>query len=350
MSRAVVLLWLGAVAGRGPHEPDLTAWAASRMVALEEPVGERSLASAEHDDQLSARIEGLLSEARTAGYGAEPGAAEAALDSAELLLRGNPSLPEAPWLMAETCRDHAALVKSHDPELAAILERRANVLEGARAQAFAEEERAPGSRSRKNAAAVPPSGTGSGPLPEERGGALLEGPLATDEVDVDGFPQPSPRLISGGEHHVRVIRRGQLAWAGWVTPEAESLRIPMPAVVPCSDTDFVRVHASGARVDTGGSVLCPHWAVARDVSTNRIEVSLCERNLCSTFLPWSREWGKDLEGPMHPPWPPRASHTWISVTAATVTVLAAGAILLRQEGAFDRQGPPRERTVWGGSQ
>ena len=333
----MVLVWLGAVAGRDPHEPDLAAFAASRMVALEDPGAERSLGPANHDAELSARVESLLSEARTAGYATDPGAAEAALESAELLLRGNPSLPEAPWLMAETCRDHAALVRPRDPELSAILERRARVLDGRRTPAFAEAERPPGPRAPRS---LSPRAEGGDAEASDR--ALLEGPLPSDEVDVDGVPLAGPRMIPGGEHHVRVLRRGQLAWAGWVTPEATPYRIPMPAVMPCSDTDFERVRDSGTSVDTGGKVLCPRWAVAREIGPSRIEVSMCEQGACGTFLPWSREWGKALEGPMHPPWPRHASRTWIAWTAASVTALAVGAVVLWQEGAFDRQGPPRE--------
>jgi hypothetical protein len=326
VSRVIVLVWLGVAGGREVHEPDLSAWAASRMVTLEDPAFEPSLAPADHEDELSLRIETLLAEARTAGYDTDPGAAETALESAELLLRGNPGLPEAPWLMAETCRDHAALVKARDPDLAAILERRAAVLDGKRARAFADADRTP-----------------SGSVPTDAGtGTELEGPLPSDEVDVDGVALPAPRAISLGEHHVRVLRRGRLAWSGWVTPEATPLRIPVPGVAPCSETDLGHVRARDARVDAGGAVLCPDWAVAREVSRDRIEISTCQRGACGTFLPWSRTWGKDLEGPMHPPWPRHPSNAWIPWTAASVTALAIGAVVLWQKGVFDRQGPPRE--------
>ena len=301
------------------------------MVALEDPAPDPTLTRADHEEELSSRVESLLSEARTAGYAADSSTAEAALESAELLLRGHPALPEAPWLMAETCHDHALLVRAQDPTLASILEYRATVLVGKRARAFAESE---------SAASPPPDiETGSA-------AAVLQGPLPSDEVDIDGVVTPSPRSIPGGEHHVRVLRRGRLAWAGWVTPDATEVRIPMPGVVPCSESDFADVRLYGGHIQTGGAVLCPRWAAAREVTSTRIEVATCERDACSTFLPWSRGWGADLEGPMQPPWPKRPSKTWIGWTAASVTALAVGAIVLWREGVFDRDGPPREHLAF----
>jgi hypothetical protein len=326
VSRVVVLVWLGVAGGRELHEPDLSAWAASRMVTLEEPGDEPSLAPADHEAELSLRVEGFLAEARTTGYAADPAAAEAALESAELLLRGNPSLPEAPWLMAETCRAHAALVRPRDPDLATILERRAAVLDGRRARAFADATPTP---------TVPTS-------PESTFVTELEGPVPSDEVDVDGVGVAAPWAITGGEHHVRILRHGRLAWAGWVTPDGTPFRVPLAGVLPCGETDLGDVKAGDTRARPRGGVLCPDWAVAREVASDRIEVSTCHRATCGTFLPWSRAWGKDIEGPMQPAWPRHASNAWIPWTAASVTALAIGAVVLWQTGAFDRKGPPHE--------
>lgn len=324
MSRVVVLVWLGVAGGRELHEPDLSAWAASRMVTLEEPGGGESLAPADHEAELSNRVEGLLAEARTTSYATDTAAAERALESAELLLRGNPSLPEAPWLMAETCRAHAALVRPQDPDLATILERRAVALDGKRARAFAD----------------PPAPNVSAAA-ESVSLTSLEGPVPSDEVDIDGVAVPAPRTISGGEHHVRVLRQGRLAWAGWVTPDGTPFRVPLPGIAPCSETDLGGVHAGDTRVEPHGNVLCPDWAVGREVARDRIEVSTCHGSTCGTFLPWSRAWGRDLEGPMQPAWPRHPSNAWIPWTAAAVTALTVGAVVLWQTGAFDRQGPPR---------
>lgn len=323
MSRTLVLVWIGTAALRQAHEPDLKAWSASRQVVLDAPA-EENLPAATHDDALVARVEGLLSEARTAAYGAEPAVAERALSSAELLLRGNPELPEAPWLMAETCAEHAALVRSTDPALAEILLRRARLLGGARALAFTE--------------AAGPAEVAS---PAE---FAVEGPWPRDEVYLDGDRVQPPFKATTGEHHLRVERRGRLAWAGWITAEEDAVRVPVPAVVACSATDLEGARIEGDRVELRAPVLCPEWAVARDAGVDRVEVSVCRPAGCGALLPWSRAWDDSFE--VHRPAPPPAAEkkgtsvllwTGLGVGAAVL----AGSFALWQSGAFDREGPPR---------
>src|SRR5690242_5895444 len=108
MNRAIVLIWLGAANSYPSHEPDLQSWATSRQVTLETASAESALATASAEAEAVARIEALLADARAESYGTDPNAAESALQNAELLLRGHPSLPQAAWLMAETCRAHAS--------------------------------------------------------------------------------------------------------------------------------------------------------------------------------------------------------------------------------------------------
>jgi hypothetical protein len=232
--------------------------------------------------------------------------------------------------MAETCLAHAALVRKDDPELSRILERRAILLEGPRAPSF---------------------GDGAGPTSTESpqsDSVALEGPLPTDDVEIDGAVSSSPPLLVAGEHHVRVLRRGRLAWAGWVAAEADPVVLSLPPVVPCSDTDFDRVTIADGRVNVRGPVLCPRWAVARDTGPTSVEVARCERSSCGTLLPWSRNWGREFEGPMQPKWEDRPSYAWLPWTALGVAVTTAAGIVLYRSGVFDREGAPRDTVTFSG--
>lgn len=325
MSRTLVLVWMGTAALRQWHEPDLQAWAGSRQVTLEAPVAETPLPLAAHDEELVSRVEGLLAEARTAAYGAEPAAAERALSSAELLLRGNPELPEAAWLMSEACVEHAALVRSADPALAEILLARARVLGGARASAFTE----------------PPA-----PQAVPAGDFPLEGPLSVDDVYVDGERATPPFRLTAGEHHLRVERRGRLAWAGWITPEGDATRVPVPPMATCSPSDLEAARITGDRVELHGAVLCPEFAVARDAGPLRVEVAVCRATGCGAFLPWSRAWGESFAGRPAPVQSPAAeekkgSNVLLWTTVGVGAALLAGSFALWQSGAFESEPQPR---------
>jgi hypothetical protein len=318
---------MGTAALRQSHASDLEAWSGSRQVVLEAPPEEKPLPVAGHDEELVARVEGLLAEARTAGYGAEPAAAEQALANAELLLRGNPELPQAAWLMSETCAEHGALVKNTDPALAGILLRRARVLGGARATAFAQS-----------------AGTESGPAaPAE---VSLEGPQPIDEVYLDGARVTLPATISAEEHHLRVERRGRLAWAGWLTPEGDAVRVPVPPVTACSLTDVEGARIAGERVEIDGPVLCPEWAIARDAGVERVEVAVCRPTGCGAFLPWSRAWGRsfDLPTPQQHPQSPaehKGGNTVLWAAVGVGAAVLAGSLVLWQAGAFESEGATR---------
>jgi hypothetical protein len=196
---------------------------------------------------------------------------------------------------------------------------------------------------------APEESAASPPIsPESSSSVPIMGPLSNDEVAIDGRVTAEPRVLSPGEHHVRVLRRGQLAWSGWVVPEGSPVVIPLPSVVPCSDTDFERVRIDGDRVDVRGKVLCDRWAVARETGNERIEVARCEHAQCGTLLPWSRNWGADVEGPMHPPWPPPHDKSWIPWTVLSAVAVVAGGIVLVSSGAFDKKGPPHDTLTFTG--
>jgi hypothetical protein len=336
MSHAIVVVWIGAAALRVSHAADLASWSESRLVTVERPAEGVALPPAHHDDELSSRIEALLEGAKTAGYSADPGTAEKALSSAELLLRGNPELPEAPWLMAEACAEHAALVRGSDPALARILDERARLLGGRRAQAFKD-------------AAAPEAASSSGAT------FTVEGPLPHDDVYVDGIRAEPGQAFEAGEHHVRVERQGRLAWAGWVSPESSPpggasgavVRIAVPGVEPCTRADLERARVTGERIDFDAPVACPEWALARDAGPTRIEVAMCRASSCGPFLPWSRAWGDVFDGRPQPA-PERTGNEsarrgndvilWATIGVGAVL---AGSFALWQTGAFDREGPPR---------
>jgi hypothetical protein len=330
-----VLVWLGTAALRTAHEPDLQAWGQSRVLTLRAPSEEGALATAGHDDELASRVETLLADARTASYSADPGAAEKALSSAELLLRGNPELPEAPWLMAETASEHAALVKKTDPALAEILERRAVILGGQRAPAFTEATKPVVGSEKPNDAktaleATPPAGT-----------VAVSGPLTSDATYVDGVPAKAPLALEPGEHHLRVVRQGRLAWAGWVTLEGEAIRLPVPTVDACTPADLGNAHVVGDHVSFDANVLCPEWAFARDAGPAKVEVMVCRDSVCGGFLPWSRAWGETFEGRPEPLQRDTSGPSALVWAAVGVGAVLAGSFALWQGGAFDHDGSPR---------
>lgn len=338
MTPAVVLVWLGTASDHAAHQSDLDGWAASRGVALEDPTEPRQLDAASHDDDAAQKVEALLAEARAASYSVDAEGAAGALDAARALLVAHPSLPESPWLMAEAWRIRAELLKSRDPELAAELERRAGAIDGTLSPAFAS-ERGPhaGPKARPEPRPIIAAGavTPSAPV-------RLEGPLPTDEVEIDGTRVAHPPTSTRGTHHVRVLRRGRLAWAGWMELAGDEAIVLLPSTEPCSDADLEGVRAEGRFVHADGGAACPRYAVARAVTSGGVEVAVCERTSCGPFLPWSRGWGRDYEGPAHPPWPEPRRKDWILWTAVGVAGAVAGGFVLYRAGVFETQGPTRE--------
>ncbi|HEX4473592.1 MAG TPA: hypothetical protein VH142_00870 [Polyangiaceae bacterium] len=342
MNHAVVIVWLGTAAARTSHEPVVTSWAESRQVAIEDPAADAPLADAHHDDAAAARIESLASEAEAALFtDADPDAARGALDDAEALVRSRPDLPEAAWLLAGVLRTRADLVGRTDPDARANLLRRAVVLEGTRAPAFVATTR-PSSAPRGAPASPPGESTIASSVASSDGASIaLVGPLAADDVYVDGVPVNAARTVTLGEHHVRVLRDGRLAFAGFVTATTGAVRIAVPGVVPCSNADLASVTLSDGRLSTGGAVTCPSWAVARPTTADGIEFATCHGSVCGTWLPWRRDWGAAFEGPVHPTWHRAPSHAWILWTAAGALALVATSVALVASGAFEREPAPQ---------
>ena len=345
MNHAVVIVWLGTAAARASHEPVVSSWAESRQVAVEEPAADAPLDDAHHDDAVAARIESLAAEAETALFtDADPDAARGALDNAEALVRSRPDLPEAAWLLAGVLRTRADLVGRTDPDARIALLRRADVLEGTRAAAFVATAHAvpPTRHATRPSAPVdqaPTRAPASTPNDESTSLALL-GPLAADNVYVDGALVNAARTILPGEHHVRVLRDGRLAFAGFVTATTGAVHIAVPGVVPCSNAELASVTLRDGRLSTG-TVTCPSWAVARPTTEDGIELATCHGSVCGTWLPWRRDWGAPFEGPVHPTWHRAPSHAWILWTAAGALALVATSVALVASGVFEREPAPQ---------
>jgi hypothetical protein len=337
MSGALILLWLGTAASLKAHEPDLEGWAQSRERRIEEPLSEPELPPARHDDALAEHIEALLAEARTQAYSSDTAGAEAALDSAEKLVQTSSELPESAWLMAEILNERASVVGARDASLATDLERRADLLAGRRAAPFvAAAPVAPLAKGARKSATLTDA---SAPLAAPASPSVtLDGPLLTDDVAVDGVEVLPPRTIPDGAHHVRVLRGGRLAWAGWLTVAGTDVNLAVAQPLPCSTTDLSPAVLGGER----RSVLCDDYAMAREVGSERIEVALCHQASCGPFLPWSRGWGASFEGPMHPPPKPHSTSAWVLWTAGGVAAVIIGGFVLAEEGAFERRGPTQK--------
>ncbi|HEX4335121.1 MAG TPA: hypothetical protein VH062_04360 [Polyangiaceae bacterium] len=335
MSGALIMVWLGTAASQRVHEPDLDGWARSRERQVAAPRTESELPAARHDDTAAERVEALLAEARTETYSSDASAVESALDSAEARLLEHPELPESAWLMAEIVRQRAIIVAPRDPQAAALDERRAVELGGPRATPFVAS--APRSSRAGTPAVAAPTGTTVDDAGTPTAGAVaLDGPLPTDEVDVDGARVSAPRTIHDGSHHVRVLRRARLAWSGWVTVAGADVHLAVAAPLACSTADL-----SPASLADASPVLCDDYAKARDAGPRRIEVATCSRGVCGPWLPWSRSWGAEFEGPMHSPPKPHPVSLWVPLTLAGVAAVIVGGFVLAEEGVFERHGPAR---------
>jgi hypothetical protein len=336
------MVWVGSAATLDAHQPDIEGWAASRQLRLEQPVVETPLPPAPHDDALAERIEGLLGEARTEAYSTDTAAAEAALGTAESLLRSAPGLPESAFLMAEILHQRAMIVAPRDAGAAQELERRAVSLAGPRAAPYVARAEPParGKKSPDATASGPGTPAPAEPAPSSRSAELL-GPLPTDDVQIDGIDVAVPRTIPDGAHHVRVLRAGRLAWTGWLAGQGEAVHVPLPTTAPCSEADLADVQASR---QPQKPIACEDYAKARPAGLERIEVALCHGASCGEWLPWSRAWGATFEGPIHSPRTARGDgHAWLLWTAAGVAAVVLGGFALVQAGAFEQRGPTTEK-------
>jgi hypothetical protein len=291
---------------------------------VEVPKGATALTFPDYSRDVVSEIERLLERARTETTALAEDQAAQALDQAERLLRAHPELPQAAWLMAERHQLAALLAERTQTGSAGQLRKRAAVLEPERAPAFGQD---PGSVARS------PSGEFQ---------LALRGLGAHDAVEWNGAELAFPARVEAGEHHLRVIRNGALAWAGWVSVSSAVpvLQIDVPSPVACSLAELGATQQGGDRPLPPAGVDCPAWAALR-FERGRFELSLCRRSECG---PWRAE-----SDPVAPPRGPRVVGAtgfplWASIALAGAGAALLTSVTLWQTGAFDRD--ERKSTRW----
>jgi hypothetical protein len=309
----------------------LARWAQAEGVALSEPTDARPPALAASLDVASV-VEDLLDRARDAIAAREPEAIERATASAEALLRANPALPQASWLMAEIERTRATRwrrVAPEDPEAADRAWMRAQALDGGRVAGIGE----------VGSASTPASATIALALP------------AGDEARLDGVPvaagsASSPRTAStaAGLHDLVVTSGGAPVWAAWieVTPGDSRLAIDAPGLVPCSAGDVARAPAGLS------SVACGSWlAVGRGSRPGALRIARCSAGRCGAPVEWSESaaWARATP-------PASADHAqrwpaWATWALAGAGVVLAAGIVVVASGALE-SAPTTTRFSTGG--
>ncbi|HEY3498938.1 MAG TPA: hypothetical protein VGK73_29810 [Polyangiaceae bacterium] len=260
-------------------------------------------------------LEGRIDEARTSASSLDEARALELLAAIERELLQHPELPQAAWLMAERHR-LAASVRREQPDgtrEAEELARRARVLEGARAPAFGEAE----------------IGTLSDSAPVNVRFPEL-GPRDLLEVDgVTGSPSVS---ILPGEHQLRVLRNGELVWAGWPalggTPE---VRLGIRPVIACGSEDLAGVESGASTPRVPAGVLCSRFFVARRKG-RALEVSECRGRACGAFVALAPIRAEARPFP-----------TWATVALAGVAAVGVTSLVLWGAGAFDRDEPAEQQ-------
>jgi hypothetical protein len=218
-------------------------------------------------------LEGRLDEARTLASSLDEERALVVLDGVERDLLRSPELPQAAFLLAERHRIAAGVARARpggEARVAELLER-ARVLEGARAAAFGE----------------PLEPLASAPPAVALHFADLD---ARDVPEVDGESGAQGRHARPGLHHVRVLRAGELVWAGFLEvaagppAERQEVRLGVRRLAACSGEDLVDVDGRGASPRPTPGVACPRWLAVRR-AFGRLEVADCSRAHCGAFQP-----------------------------------------------------------------
>jgi len=300
---------------------DLAAHAKRRHVDLVAPRPTPPSPYAPYRPDVVLDLEGRLDEARTLAASLDEERALAVLTALERAITRAPELPQSAFLMAERHRIEAELRRHQPGEQARSLSltERATALEGPRAAAFGDGET-----------------TATAELPRVHFRVTDLGPR--DALEVDGESGAADRSVVPGVHHARVLRNGELVWAGYVDLTGERLdqaqRLGVRPVVPCSTEDFGRIDASGRapRPETG--VACARWFAVRR-SLGQLEVSDCSRDQCGAFSPLSRE-SKAPGSPLP---------AWAGVAIAGVGTAATIFGVLWATGSLEADTPP-DRTVF----
>jgi hypothetical protein len=262
-------------------------------------------------------LEGRLDEARTLASSLDEERALALLGTIERDLLAHPELPQAAWLLAEHHRIAADLRRADPDGRAAAMEldRQARALEGPRAAAFGTE------------------------LPAEPASTSVrvrvEDLDSRDVLELDGVSGGAERAVTPGIHQARVLRGGEVLFAGWTTLATDgSATLGVRPLVACSTEDLGGVSLRGRTVLGTSGVRCARFVLARREG-GRLEVADCTGSACTPFTPLKEPRDKTIAGLS--PWAFAALSTTSAVATILLTTWAAG--------GFEREHPP-EKTVF----
>jgi hypothetical protein len=283
----------------------------------------------DYSSGLVAEAERLLEQARTEASALNEQQAALALNEAERLLHAHPELPQAAWLMAERHQIAALLADTTRDPAAHALRARAQALEPERAAAFGQDARVD-----------PLDG-------HERVLVEIRGVSARDRLEWDGVERVFPVQARSGEHLLRVLRDGDLAWAGWVavSPTKPAVDIDIPRAETCSQAELGGTTNGPERPLPPRDVSCPAWAVLR-IERGRAEIALCRQSTCGVFR-------ADTPPPVlpHPAARPRNEPgfpRWATIAIASAGAALFTGVTLWQTGVFDREERGRPRWVYEG--
>jgi hypothetical protein len=314
MTQTATLLLLFAGELTSSENAAVAEFARKNHVNVVAPAPTRHRTYPTYSRELVLDLEGRLDEARTLAASLDEDHAELVLAGVERELLAHAELPQAAWLLAERHR-LLADVRRATPEgvaSAAELLQAARAIEGPRAAAFGID------------------------ATEERAGTAahvhFRGLHSRDVLELDGIAGGAERAAEPGLHQLRVLRGGELVFAGWATlgasPEVE-LGVPF---VACSSDDLGPLAAGEERPTGANDVACERYFVARHVA-GRLELADCRRSSCSAFMPL-------VVAPKSHGVP-----VWATVALATAGVVASAVLVTWAAGGFEHDAAP-EKTVF----
>ncbi|MFO7180147.1 MAG: hypothetical protein DIU78_015720 [Pseudomonadota bacterium] len=286
-----------------------------------------------YSDARVHHIESLLQRARTEAAALAEVQAWSALAEVEAELRAHPELPQSAWLMAERLTLAAKLARTSRPAEAAEMVRRARALEPERAAPFG---------------ATDPTGH-----PEPDAVTItVRGLTARDELVWNGERAVPPLARVPGEHHVRVLRLGELVWAGWVSisPENPTLTLDLPTAPACSAADLAIERTSAEQVTPYPDVACGAWAVVRR-GPSGIELAVCQGSRCGPFRPDPGALRALRPSPGDAPSRARRPQTgpdWLTIALVGAGATLGTVFVLWQAGAFSSTDSPPARFTYTG--
>jgi hypothetical protein len=330
----LTLVWLGAQKPEGRAQAALETWAESKGVTLEGP---RPTPPEDFDKSiaLAAQCDQALDQARDQMNSADADAARQTLRQLEQTLRDHSELLQGAWLMAERYRLEA-LIAARDPskpggasEEAATWDRRADILEGARAPAFGS------------------VGSKSNAPGDNLTVTLVVRGARRYEAFWDGVSVSDKIVAPAGEHHVLVRRDGRTAWSGWIsvlTSGPVDLWVPGAPACSAEDLSEVSLGAGNDPVIPDG-IRCEAWAWASPGSTRgTLRMAICRGERCEPTTTSAYEtFGSGTPGTESPK--KAGLPVWATWTIAGAGVAAVTTMILWGTGAFDRADPGK-KVVW----